>query len=87
MPHALRLTPLIAPLVGGLAVLAWRIQETRTPVTANKILIPPLGMSTVFFILAFGMISRWLATMYLRYRAMTTAPATEAGLQSQKAAA
>jgi membrane protein CcdC involved in cytochrome C biogenesis len=169
MPHALRLAPLVAPLVGGLAVLVWRIQETRTPVTARKILIPPLGMSTgffmfvvpemrvpwtwaigayligaillsyplartsslersgdlifmrrsngfliillallalrlalhnyvgalmpakqtaaVFFILAFGMISRWRATMYLRYRAMTTAPGTEAGMQSQEASA
>ncbi|MFQ5538439.1 MAG: CcdC family protein [Gemmatimonadota bacterium] len=38
-----------APVVGGTAVLAWRIQETRTPVTVRKILIPPLGMSTGFF--------------------------------------
>jgi len=29
--------------------MAWRIRETRTPVTARKIIIPPLGMSTGFF--------------------------------------
>ncbi len=39
----------VAPVVGGAAVLVWRFQETRTPVTARKILIPPLGMSTGFF--------------------------------------
>jgi len=169
MTHALRFAPLIAPLVGGLAVLAWRIQETRTPVTAKKILIPPLGMSTgffmfvvpemrvpwtwaigayligaialsyplartsslersgdvimmrrsngflvillallalrlalhnyvgaimpakqtaaVFFILAFGMISRWRAAMYLQYRAMTVPPTPEPDMRSQEASA
>ena len=39
---------MVAPVVGGMAVLAWRIQETRTPVTVKKIIIPPLGMSTGF---------------------------------------
>jgi membrane protein CcdC involved in cytochrome C biogenesis len=38
----------LAPIVGGLTVLAWRVQETRTPVTARKIIIPPLAMSTGF---------------------------------------
>ena len=38
----------MAPIAGGLGVLAWRIQETRTPVTARKIIIPPLAMSTGF---------------------------------------
>lgn len=28
--------------------MVWRFQETRTPVTSKKILIPPLGMSTGF---------------------------------------
>jgi membrane protein CcdC involved in cytochrome C biogenesis len=169
MAHAFRLAYLAAPLVGGLAVLVWRIQETRTPVSARKILIPPLGMSTgffmfvapamrvpwtwalgaylvgalvlsyplartsslersgdvilmrrsngfllillgllalrlalhdyigavmpakqtaaVFFILAFGMISRWRAGMYLQYRALTAAPELEAGARSQEASA
>jgi membrane protein CcdC involved in cytochrome C biogenesis len=43
-----RLIPMLAPVVGGSAVLAWRIRETRTPVTIPKIVIPPLGMSTGF---------------------------------------
>jgi membrane protein CcdC involved in cytochrome C biogenesis len=37
-----------ATLVGGAAILAWRIRETQRPVTATKILIPPLGMTTGF---------------------------------------
>jgi membrane protein CcdC involved in cytochrome C biogenesis len=48
MIHLPRLLPLVAPLVGGSAVLAWRLRETRTPVTARKIILPPLGMSTGF---------------------------------------
>jgi membrane protein CcdC involved in cytochrome C biogenesis len=39
---------LLAPIAGGLGVLAWRIRETRTPVTARKIVLPPLAMSTGF---------------------------------------
>jgi membrane protein CcdC involved in cytochrome C biogenesis len=39
----------LSSLVGAAAVLAWRVRESRTPVTARKILIPPLGMSTGLF--------------------------------------
>jgi membrane protein CcdC involved in cytochrome C biogenesis len=39
---------LIGALVGGAAVLAWRIRETQRPVTAAKILLPPAGMTTGF---------------------------------------
>ena len=49
MISALKLLPVVAPVVGGSAVLAWRIRETQTPVTVRKIVIPPLGMSTGFF--------------------------------------
>jgi membrane protein CcdC involved in cytochrome C biogenesis len=35
-------------MVGAVAVFVWRMRETRRPVTARKILIPPLGMSTGF---------------------------------------
>jgi membrane protein CcdC involved in cytochrome C biogenesis len=35
-------------VLGAGAVLAWRLRETRRPVTARKIIIPPLGMSTGF---------------------------------------
>jgi membrane protein CcdC involved in cytochrome C biogenesis len=39
---------LLASLVGACAVLIWRVHEGRSIVTARKILIPPLGMSTGF---------------------------------------
>ena len=44
----LKLLSLIASIGGALVVLAWRVQETRTPVSAKKIVIPPLGMATGF---------------------------------------
>jgi membrane protein CcdC involved in cytochrome C biogenesis len=39
---------LASSLVGAAVILAWRVRETKTPVTAPKILIPPLAMSTGF---------------------------------------
>jgi membrane protein CcdC involved in cytochrome C biogenesis len=48
IPAAWKLIPALAPIAGGAAVLAWRVRETRTPVTTRKIVIPPLGMSTGF---------------------------------------
>lgn len=38
----------IGPIFGGVALLAWRVRETRVPVTERAILIPPLAMSTGF---------------------------------------
>jgi membrane protein CcdC involved in cytochrome C biogenesis len=35
-------------VLGFLVILAWRIGESRSPVTARKIVIPPLGMATGF---------------------------------------
>jgi membrane protein CcdC involved in cytochrome C biogenesis len=43
-----RWIPALSPVVGGAAVIAWRVRETRRPVTIPKIVIPPLGMSTGF---------------------------------------
>ena len=42
------LTPVlrIGPILGGLGLLLWRVQETRMPVSVKSIVIPPLGMST-----------------------------------------
>lgn len=40
---------LSASLAGAAAVLVWRVRETNSPVTARKILLPPLAMSTGFF--------------------------------------
>jgi membrane protein CcdC involved in cytochrome C biogenesis len=39
---------LLASLFGACAVLVWRVHEGRSVVTARKILIPPVGMSTGF---------------------------------------
>jgi membrane protein CcdC involved in cytochrome C biogenesis len=38
-----------AALVGLTGVLIWRVREGRTAVTPKKILFPPAGMSTGFF--------------------------------------
>ena len=35
-------------VVGAAVVMAWRVREGRTAVTARKIIIPPLGMATGF---------------------------------------
>jgi len=39
----------ISPVVGGVAILFWRVRETRVPLTRRAIVIPPLAMSTGFF--------------------------------------
>jgi len=39
----------IGPLFGGAALLAWRVRETRVPVTIKSIVIPPVAMSSAFF--------------------------------------
>ncbi|HEX4936998.1 MAG TPA: cytochrome c biogenesis protein CcdC [Gemmatimonadaceae bacterium] len=45
----------IGPIFGGVAMLAWRVRETRVPVTTNAIVIPPLAMSSGFLIFAMPM--------------------------------
>jgi membrane protein CcdC involved in cytochrome C biogenesis len=45
----LRLPLLIMSILGGVIVFSWRLSETNRPITARKILIPPLGMSTGLF--------------------------------------
>jgi membrane protein CcdC involved in cytochrome C biogenesis len=47
-PNAVQTSTLVATLVGSTALIAWRIRETQRPVTARKILIPPLGMASGF---------------------------------------
>ena len=37
-----------AALIGTLAVLAWRVRESRRPVSLRSLIIPPLGMTTGF---------------------------------------
>jgi membrane protein CcdC involved in cytochrome C biogenesis len=42
------LLPGLLAAAGAALVLAWRLRETRRPVSARSILLPPLGMSTGF---------------------------------------
>jgi membrane protein CcdC involved in cytochrome C biogenesis len=44
----------VSSLVGAAVILAWRIRETSRPITARKIVIPPLGMSTGFGMFAYA---------------------------------
>jgi membrane protein CcdC involved in cytochrome C biogenesis len=48
----MQLTTVVGSLVGAAVVLIWRIRETKRPVTAPKILVPPLGMATGFSMFA-----------------------------------
>lgn len=48
----LHLLSFVSSIVGGIAVLAWRVRETRTPVSIKKIVMPPLGMATGFAMFA-----------------------------------
>lgn len=41
-----------AAVVGALAILAWRMHESRRPVTPAGLVLPPLGMSTGFSMFA-----------------------------------
>jgi membrane protein CcdC involved in cytochrome C biogenesis len=43
---------LVGTLVGTAGVLAWRVRETRRPVTLAAIVMPPIGMSTGFAMFA-----------------------------------
>jgi membrane protein CcdC involved in cytochrome C biogenesis len=43
--------PLVA-VAGALAVLAWRVRESRRPVSTRAIVLPPLAMSTGFLMFA-----------------------------------
>jgi membrane protein CcdC involved in cytochrome C biogenesis len=45
---------IITSLAGAAAIIAWRLRETTRPVTARKIIIPPLGMSTGFGMFAYA---------------------------------
>ena len=46
--NVLTMTSLVSSIAGATAVMVWRVRETRRPVTARKIIIPPLGMATGF---------------------------------------
>jgi membrane protein CcdC involved in cytochrome C biogenesis len=49
----IRLPLLVMSILGGVIVFTWRVRETNSPITARKILIPPLGMSTGLFMFVY----------------------------------
>lgn len=46
LPHVLVAA---ASVAGAVVILAWRMRESRRPVTTRALVAPPLGMSTGFF--------------------------------------
>jgi membrane protein CcdC involved in cytochrome C biogenesis len=64
----LNILSLIASIIGATAVMIWRVQESRTPVSPKKIIIPPLGMATgfsMFIVPMFRVPWTWAATAFL----------------------
>jgi membrane protein CcdC involved in cytochrome C biogenesis len=79
---------LVATLVGSTAILVWRIRETQRPVTAAKILIPPLGMSTGFLMFlapqtrvpfTWGLAAFLVGALFLAYPLVHTSALTRSG--------
>jgi hypothetical protein len=44
----LNVMSLITSVAGAIAVMVWRVRESRTAVSAKKIIIPPMGMAKGF---------------------------------------
>ena len=64
----LNVLSLIASIIGATAVMIWRVQESRRPVSAKKIIIPPLGMATgfsMFIVPMFRVPWTWAAAAFL----------------------
>ena len=60
--------PIFASLAGLAAILLWRVQEGRTPVSVKKIVIPPAGMATgfsMFLVPAFRIPWAWAGVAFL----------------------
>ena len=67
-PHITVASSAITSLLGFMGVMAWRIREGRTAVTARKIIIPPMGMATgfcMFFAPAFRVPLLWAAIAFI----------------------
>lgn len=65
---ALNVMSLITSIIGAIAVMVWRVRESRTAVSARKIVIPPLGMATgfcMFVVPAFRVPWSWAAVAFL----------------------
>jgi membrane protein CcdC involved in cytochrome C biogenesis len=64
----LNVISLITSIAGAIAVMVWRVRESRTAVSARKIIIPPLGMATgfcMFIAPAFRVPWAWAAVAFL----------------------
>jgi membrane protein CcdC involved in cytochrome C biogenesis len=81
-------TAIVATLVGGAAVLVWRVRETQRPVTVKKILIPPLGMTTGFCMFlapqtrvpfTWGLCAILAGALFLSYPLVHTSKLTRSG--------
>jgi membrane protein CcdC involved in cytochrome C biogenesis len=88
LPIAPKELSLLASLFGACAVLVWRVHEGRSVVTARKILIPPLGMSTGFCMflapqcripLSWGLGAFFLGAIVLAYPLLLTSRLTRIG--------
>jgi membrane protein CcdC involved in cytochrome C biogenesis len=59
---------LTSAVLGFLVIMAWRIGESRSAVTARKIVLPPMGMATgfcMFLAPGFRMPWTWAAAAFL----------------------
>jgi membrane protein CcdC involved in cytochrome C biogenesis len=57
-----------AALIGTLAIMVWRVRESRRPVSLRSLIIPPLGMSTgfsMFVVPAFRIPWTWGLTAFV----------------------
>jgi len=64
----LNVLSLISSIAGAIAVMVWRVRESRTAVSAKKIIIPPLGMATgfmMFVVPAFRVPWIWAGAAFL----------------------
>jgi membrane protein CcdC involved in cytochrome C biogenesis len=83
-----RAISLVVSIVGAVGVLVWRVQETRTAVSARKILIPPIGMATGFCMffappfrvpLTWALVAFLLGALLLAYPLLRTSRLTREG--------
>jgi membrane protein CcdC involved in cytochrome C biogenesis len=66
--HSLNVMSLVTSIAGAIAVMIWRVRESRTAVSAKKIIIPPLGMATgfsMFVVPAFRVPWSWAGLAFL----------------------
>ena len=61
-------TAILGSVAGLIAVLTWRIQEARSPVSVRKIVLPPMGMATgfcMFFVPSLRLPLVWAVAAFL----------------------